>query len=556
MVAPGDPERAAALAGAAGRVSHDGEAVYAAQALAAMEALAFVERDLENLFAAAARLIPSDCVILRMTREVREWSAADRDWEKTFARIQKSYGYDRYGGGCHTVPNHAVIVLALACGGDGFQESLRIANTAGWDTDCNSGNVGCLLGIKNGLAGLEAGPDWRGPVADQIFLPTADGGRCITDAVRETYALCRAGRALAGESAAEPKDGARFHFELPGAVQGFRFEESPECRCVGTLWNTAGHSRGGQRSLAIGYAHLAPGRVARVATPTFITPESAEMSAYALLASPTLYPGQTLRARLEAGAQNQGQVLVLPFVRHYGEGDAKVFLRGPAARLGPGQETMVSWRLPGTGGQPIFEVGVEVAGAGRADGSVYLDYLTWDGAPEVCWERPAGTGSCWQKAWVNAADRFWFGAPPREYQIAQNEGAGLAIQGTREWSDYTFHATVLPHMTPAAGIAVCVQGLKRYLALLLTRGNRIQLVREYYGRTVLAEARFPWTFDKPVELSLQTQGTHLRATAGGKQIFEVHDETAGLASGAVALLCEEGRCDFGSVKIAPAASRA
>ena len=42
-----------------------------------------------------------------------------------------------------------------------------IVNTCGWDTDCNSGNVGCLLGIKNGLAGLDAGPDWRGPVADR-----------------------------------------------------------------------------------------------------------------------------------------------------------------------------------------------------------------------------------------------------------------------------------------------------------------------------------------------------------------------------------------------------
>src|SRR5256885_8650621 len=46
-------------------------------------------------------------------------------------------------------------------------KSLMIVNTCGWDTDCNSGNVGCLLGIRNGLEGIYSGPDRRGPVADR-----------------------------------------------------------------------------------------------------------------------------------------------------------------------------------------------------------------------------------------------------------------------------------------------------------------------------------------------------------------------------------------------------
>jgi len=109
------------------------------------------------------------------------------------------------------------MLLGLLYGENDFQRSLMITNTAGWDTDCNSGNLGCLLGIKNGLAGLETGPDWRGPVADQMFMPTADGGRTITDAVRETYAVVNSGRSLAGAQPLAPKNGARFHFDLPGA---------------------------------------------------------------------------------------------------------------------------------------------------------------------------------------------------------------------------------------------------------------------------------------------------------------------------------------------------
>ena len=43
-----------------------------------------------------------------------------------------------------------------------------IAATAGWDTDCNVGNIGALMGIKNGLDGIERGPDFRTPVADRM----------------------------------------------------------------------------------------------------------------------------------------------------------------------------------------------------------------------------------------------------------------------------------------------------------------------------------------------------------------------------------------------------
>ena len=50
MVSPGNPEQAVWLAEQAGRVSHDGEWVHAARLLAAMEAQAFVETDVQKLF--------------------------------------------------------------------------------------------------------------------------------------------------------------------------------------------------------------------------------------------------------------------------------------------------------------------------------------------------------------------------------------------------------------------------------------------------------------------------------------------------------------------------
>ena len=235
LVAPGNPRLAAELAGKAGSVSHDGEAVYAAQLVAAMEAQAFVEPSIDQLIETGLKYLPSNCLIAQLVNDVRNWHREDGDWRVTRGRIEQKYGYDKFPGNCHVVPNHAIIILSLLYSEDNFGRALMIANTSGWDTDCNSGNVGCLIGIKNGLAGID--PKLREAVADRLYLSTADGGRCITDAVRETYEICRmADRLGQAPSIPSPKNGARFHFSLPGSVQGFQCGARLACEAdsVGT----------------------------------------------------------------------------------------------------------------------------------------------------------------------------------------------------------------------------------------------------------------------------------------------------------------------------------
>jgi hypothetical protein len=268
------------------------------------------------------------------------------------------------------VPNHGLIIQSLLYGDNDFQKSLMIVNTSGWDTDCNSGNVGCLLGIKNGLAGMLNGPDWRGPVADRMYLATADGGRAITNAASEAYQIINIGRALVGKEPVVPKNGVRFHFELPGSVQGFMAEESVETHGTVTVENVVGYSETGQRSLALHYNRLAPGRVARVATATFIPSlEIAtyfERRGYRLMASPTLYPGQTVRARLVADSANRQPVQVNLYVRNYDVDDALVRHYSPPVELKPGQTYQFRWQLDQAVGSPIAEIGVEINGSSGA----------------------------------------------------------------------------------------------------------------------------------------------------------------------------------------------
>ena len=574
MVAPGDPELAVDLARRAASVSHDGEAIYGAQVLAAMEAQAFVETDIEKLLDVGVSFIPGDSVIARMIADIRQWRTQEPDWREAFKLLAANYGYDKYGGNCHMVPNHGLMMLSMLWGDDDFQKTMMIVNTCGWDTDCNAGNVGCLMGIKNGLAGLDAGPDWRGPVADRIYLPAADGGRAITDAVIETYHVVNIARAMVGEGPLAPKDGARFHFELPGAVQGFRPETTAptgkvrveymhghpvikggggSAQGAGTVLveNVAGHSEQGTRSLALRYHHVSTSQPARVATDTFIPVEAIDMPGYELLASPTLYPGQTVRASVAADEGNEIPITCRLYIRAYGADDKLVRTHGPEAVLEPGGGHEFEWRIGDMGGAPIAEIGIEISSQQRANGTVYLDYMTWDGAPDVTLTRPADGGTMWRRAWVNGVDDYgiWW---PEPYRLVQNEGTGLLMQGAREWSDYRVSADVTPHMAESAGIAARVQGMRRYYGLLLCRDGKARLVKALDGNSVLAEANFDWWFGETHELVLQVVGTHIQAWIDGEQIFEVDDTDRPLTGGAIALVCEQGRTATQTVRVCPA----
>ncbi|MDR3690485.1 MAG: ADP-ribosylglycohydrolase family protein [Fimbriimonas sp.] len=535
LIHPGDPEKAADFARRAGSVSHDGMAIHCAQVVAALEAMAFVESDWDRLFDTALTFIPADGVIRRMIDDIRDWHSQGLDWQSGFEKIEAHYGYDKYGGNCHTVPNHAIIIHALLHGNGDFGRSLMIANTCGWDTDCNSGNVGCIMGVRNGLDGLAGGRDWRGPVADKIYLPTADGGRCVTDAAREALYVYNSGRVLREETPIAPKSGARFHFELPGSVQGFRAEN---CE----IDNIAGHSLDGHRSLVV----RCLGKVARVLTETFPTPTVQKMGGYSLLASPTVYAGQTVRLRVEADESNQAQVAISLILTCYPDGGEPQITRRTAEQLLPGGAGIVTWDLPFVHGNPITELGIEIQ-SNDAGERVYLDYLTWDGAPSTTFRQVAG--DAWKQQWVcGVSEHLSWGEP---FRIVQNEGTGLLMTGCREWTDYEVEAAITPHLAETAGIAARVQGMKRYYALELVRGGGVRLVKALDGEELLQEALFEWELGETHLLRLQVVGNDLVGIVDGKRLLEASDWDRPLLRGGIALVLKEGRMSTDEVRVGP-----
>ena len=87
--------------------------------------------------------------------------------------LEKEWGYDRYSGVCPMIPNAGVCVMALLYSGGDLNRGVEIATLAGWDTDCNAGNVGSILGAFGGLDPIK--PSIGSPFMIRPFFPGSAG---------------------------------------------------------------------------------------------------------------------------------------------------------------------------------------------------------------------------------------------------------------------------------------------------------------------------------------------------------------------------------------------
>jgi ADP-ribosylglycohydrolase len=545
MVCPGDPERAARLAGIAASVSHDGEAIYGAQVVAAMNALAFTKTDIVDIINVARDQVPASSAIANVIEQVKQWWEDDRDWKKTVLRIQQEHGGNKWPGHVHIVPNHAVIILALLAGEGDFAKSLMISTTCGFDTDCNSGNVGAVLGVRNGLVALDNAVNYREAVNDRMLIPTANAGHCVTDALHETVHLAAIATRLSGTPAWQPKGGARFHFNLPGATQGFR-HTTPD-GTEQTPLNVAGHSETGNRALQI---DATPG-VNLLATPVFITPEETKDFGYGILASPALYPGQQVSARVSAAAENDTPVSVSLMVSSYDHHDQTFITPGPAMSLRPGRSATLDWTVPPLDDGPVAEAGIRIESGQTA--RVFLDFLTIAGAPRMTQPIKTTQGRMAEAAWISTMDlvRSW---PGGHTSLSSNNGTGLCYLGNRTWQNYTVSATLSPLNCESFGLVMHVEGLRRYIALMLEASSGFAHIVQRHDDLDITLASFPLPWEPYSEhtLSLSARDQTFTASIDGGKPFSIAGPTYPTRGGAAGIIITNGTIHAGPLTVEPA----
>lgn len=231
---PGNPEMAAEYAARAASVSHDGEGLHGARFIAACIAAAFSAEDIEAVIRSGRSEVPDGSAYAAVVDAVVDFHAQrPDDWRACMEYLIAEWGYDRWPGLCHIIPNAGVCVLALLYGKESFARTVEIATMCGWDTDCNAGNVGCIAGVLHGLEALPA--HYRAPINDNIVLSGLPGALNILDLPTFARRIAEAGYRLAGAqvpgdlaASLEHGDGEHalwFDFKLPGSTHGMRVSD-------------------------------------------------------------------------------------------------------------------------------------------------------------------------------------------------------------------------------------------------------------------------------------------------------------------------------------------
>ena len=173
-VAGYDAQRAIDLSRMASSVTHDLSGIEGGIFVTAAITIAMQEKDIHKVIDQALSYLNRDLEYYKVAKDILAFYEKDKeDYKKCLRYIQDNYGYDKYPGTCHIIPNMALMIMAMSYGEGDFTKTLTMLNRCGWDTDCNCGNVGSILGALVGLEGIEE--SWITPVNDVLNASSAIG---------------------------------------------------------------------------------------------------------------------------------------------------------------------------------------------------------------------------------------------------------------------------------------------------------------------------------------------------------------------------------------------
>lgn len=479
LIRPDDVAAAAELAEKASRVSHDLDGVNGGRFVAAMVSAAFTAQSVGEILDRALTVVPEDCLYARTVRDVRDYCKG-HSAEESFRYVRSVYNKETYPGNCHIIPNAAIMIYGLVKGGGDFDETLRLTNFAGFDTDCNVGNLGTVMGVFHGLEKLDYAK-WRAAVNDVTVCSSVVGYRNIVDAASFSRELADCARKhyeteYSGKYPFRP--GLVCDFALPGSTHGIR-TTGGEGRNAGGVYEAV--SAGGEccavRKVYYGKDDLSDNR-------------------YDPCVSPQVVPGMYIRAVTDGPAR----VFYTDYLSGktvYGrEGTGEIFLS-------------VTDR-----GAFVHEIGVSFTGGRRT-----ISLLEAAGEPDFIFdfsrqktedyslEHKEVSGCAYHKGiWALEA-----GA------LSGRSCAGGALFTGVPMRDGTIACPVTLIKGGSAGICIRVQGAARRYGAVLD-GKTLSLIKNDYGERTLAKTDFPCAEGQRTTVRLTAVGNRLTAEADGVSV--------------------------------------
>lgn len=492
LVSPYDYQEAARLAEIAARVSHDGVAVDGGRFVAALISAAFYGESIKEIITHALSVIPESSLYANMVRDIVRFYENDGSVEACFEYIKKNYWKDKYGGNCHIIPNAAIMIYSLLYGEGDFCRTLKIANYSGFDTDCNAGNLGTVMGVMTDLKGVDY-DKWIAPLRDTTICSSVLGYENIVSIPSFTYDVFRNALRLKGEryhgkyekAVYRDKNCKEFDFLLPKSVNGMRAENAK-------MENTGGE---------IKITSQTPECIAFIKT--YYGKDDLYDNRYDPAFSPLVYPGQTLRAdyRTEEAVVRIFCEDIHTGQRYYSPSGVKV------------------WRMDVPKDSCIGKIGLAIQA--KPGCSVTVSLLAIEGLvdyavdfekekmEEYSLEHREVSQCTYYKGVWDLEDGYLTGRCLEDGQLYTSKPLG----------NFEMKTFMTPVIGDTMGILFGVRGAGKQRRLIFQKGE-VMLIEYQFGEEVLAREPYLLETGKQVEIWMRNANGCLQVRINGKMIFD------------------------------------
>ena len=500
LICPGEPAKAAEYARRAASVSHGGNGIYGGMFVAAAIAIAYDERNIKKVIEGALKYIPEKCEYARAVRAVAIFHEEfPDDWRECFKYVRDNWGYDRYPGNCHIIPNAAVMALAMYYGEGDFDKTLNICCMCGWDTDCNVGNVATILGVMNGLEGINY-DKWLATINDGFAGSSVMGCLNYMDAPWCARYLDDIAKRMAGEESDFDPDRRAYDFELPNSTHSFEGEGAKVKNGGGCLVCEAEGA-------------------AKVFRRTYHAPAYFMDDRYSPEMTPELWPGQKITAKVH-GENIRARLYVRDAISGEEFSGEEIKVNGCAD---------MEFMIPAMVNACIERAGVEFSG-----GTLYIDEMEFSGCPDFSNDfEHVGMDRHYRSLYRSLSQFTKYKGICDVYAGKLNLSCadrGAVFTGDVGWKDYVFTARITPVTGGASEMIVRAEGALRSVSVALDE-NGISIWKDDIERELIARCGHEFETGREYGLIVECRGDDI--TVSDEKGLLVSARVAGRGKGAV-----------------------
>lgn len=347
LIFAGDPVKAATYAAKAALVAHDGNGVEGAKFIAACIANAFILDNVYDIVIESLKQLDSNNLYYAVVMDVVEYFNANKTWQEALEMLHQKWGYDKYTGVCHIIPNAGVCAIALLYSNNSTSRSIEIATMCGWDTDCNAGNVGSVLGALEGASKLEM--HYRIPMNDNIITSSIIGYKNIFDLPTFSKELFDISKQYQNKGKVVDNQSRYldFDFELHGSTHGFRTSDA----FMGSIKNANVNSS--ENALEVMIDRIHPNDEFRVYYKPFYRRDDFNDERYKPVFAPQIHSGNIINFEYTYENWNNCEIEIQGYVRNT---STKEIIKLPLTKNG----LEVFFEVPNLNGMFVDEVGLVI----------------------------------------------------------------------------------------------------------------------------------------------------------------------------------------------------